>query len=140
MGPMINGARFVLLEPGTGLVLSQRGPDGGFSLARPASDISLAEIVDGSARSDGRSRGGQGWLQTGHKPRPQAATGGHSRAPSRCGLDVHRPLLLGRCVAEPAQVELYPVAVDDHDDAGAFGAGGHQVVVQGGQQHVIAVF
>jgi hypothetical protein len=48
-------------------------------------------------------------------------------------------LLLGR-VAEPAQVELYPVAVDDHDDAGAFSAGGHQVVVQGGQQHVIAVF
>ncbi len=45
-GPMMNGARFVLLEPGTGLVLSQRGPDGGFSLARPASEISLAEIVD----------------------------------------------------------------------------------------------
>jgi Rrf2 family protein len=28
-----------------GLVLSQRGPDGGFSLARQATDISLAEIV-----------------------------------------------------------------------------------------------
>jgi len=28
-----------------GLALSQRGPDGGFSLARPASEISLAEIV-----------------------------------------------------------------------------------------------
>ena len=28
-GPMMNGARFVLSEPGTGLVLSQRGPDGG---------------------------------------------------------------------------------------------------------------
>jgi DNA-binding IscR family transcriptional regulator len=42
----MNNARFVLLEPGTGLVLSQRGPDGGFSLARPASEISLAEIVD----------------------------------------------------------------------------------------------
>jgi hypothetical protein len=82
MGPMINGARFVLLEPGTGLVLSQRGPDGGFSLARPASDISLAEIVDGSARSDGRSRGGQGWLQTGHKPDPRrrlAVTHGRRR-------------------------------------------------------------
>lgn len=31
------------------------------------------------------------------------------------------------------------MAVDDYDDAGAFGAGGHQVVVQGGQQHVIAM-
>ncbi len=29
-----------------GLVLSQRGPDGGFSLAKPADEISLAEIVD----------------------------------------------------------------------------------------------
>lgn len=28
-----------------GLVLNQRGPDGGFSLARPAAEISLAEIV-----------------------------------------------------------------------------------------------
>jgi hypothetical protein len=48
-------------------------------------------------------------------------------------------LLLG-WVAELAQVELDPVAMDGHDDACAFGAGGHQVVVQGGQQHVIAVF
>ena len=60
------------------------------------------------------------------------------------GLARHTPvgsgaLLLGR-VAEPNQVELYPVAVDDHDDARAFGAGGHQVVIQGGQQHVIALF
>jgi Rrf2 family protein len=29
-----------------GLVLSQRGPGGGFSLARPASEITLAEIVE----------------------------------------------------------------------------------------------
>jgi hypothetical protein len=48
-------------------------------------------------------------------------------------------LLLRRCVAEPTQVKLYPVTVDDHNDAGALGAGGHQVVIQGGQ-HVIAVF
>jgi hypothetical protein len=48
-------------------------------------------------------------------------------------------LLLG-LVAKPAQVELYPLTVDDDDDARAFSAGGHQVVIQGGQQHVIAVF
>jgi hypothetical protein len=48
-------------------------------------------------------------------------------------------LLLGR-VAESAQVELNPVAVDDHDNARTVGAGGHQIVVQSGQQHVIAVF
>jgi Rrf2 family protein len=30
----------------SGLVLSQRGPNGGFRLARPATEISLAEIVD----------------------------------------------------------------------------------------------
>src|SRR6201997_3006893 len=30
-----------------GLVRSQRGPDGGFWLARPASDISLADIIRG---------------------------------------------------------------------------------------------
>jgi Rrf2 family protein len=29
----------------TGLVAGQRGPDGGFWLARPASDISLADII-----------------------------------------------------------------------------------------------
>ena len=29
----------------TGLVRSQRGPDGGFWLARPASEISLADII-----------------------------------------------------------------------------------------------
>jgi hypothetical protein len=40
-------------------------------------------------------------------------------------------LLLG-LVTELAQVELYPLTVDDDDDAGAFHAGG--------QQHVIAVF
>lgn len=28
-----------------GLVQSQRGPDGGFSLARPAAEVSLAEVV-----------------------------------------------------------------------------------------------
>jgi len=28
-----------------GLVRSQRGPDGGFWLARPASDISLADVI-----------------------------------------------------------------------------------------------
>ena len=28
-----------------GLVQSQRGPNGGFSLARPAAEMSLAEVV-----------------------------------------------------------------------------------------------
>lgn len=31
---------------------------------------------------------------------------------------------------EPAQVASNPVAMDNHDDAGAFGTGGHQVVIQ----------
>ena len=47
--------------------------------------------------------------------------------------------LLSWLVAEPAEVEFDPVAVDDHDDAGAIGSGGHQVVIQSGQQHVVAV-
>ena len=29
----------------TGLVRSQRGPDGGFWLARPASEVSLADVI-----------------------------------------------------------------------------------------------
>jgi hypothetical protein len=40
--------------------------------------------------------------------------------------------LLFGLAAEAAQVEFDPVTVDDHDDAGALGASGHQVVVQGG--------
>jgi hypothetical protein len=31
------------------------------------------------------------------------------------------------------------LAVDGDDDASAFSAGGHQVVVRGGQEHVVAV-
>ena len=38
--------------------------------------------------------------------------------------------MLSRLVAEPAEVEFDPVAVDDHDDAGALGSGGHQVVIR----------
>jgi Rrf2 family protein len=68
-----------------GLVDSQRGPEGGFRLSRPATEISLADVIDAigpvewtrqtTGRSPQRSLAGP---QTDHKPRHLAATGGHS--------------------------------------------------------------
>ena len=48
-----------------GLVRSQRGPDGGFWLARPATEISLAEII---GAIDGQSLGGRGGRPEGERP------------------------------------------------------------------------
>ena len=47
------------------IVRSQRGPDGGFWLARPAGDISLAEII---RATDGQSLGGRGGRPEGERP------------------------------------------------------------------------
>jgi hypothetical protein len=42
--------------------------------------------------------------------------------------------------ANGAEVEFDALAVDDDDYAGGVGAGGCEVVVQGGQEHVLAAF
>ena len=47
------------------IVRSQRGPDGGFRLARPAAEISLAEII---RAIDGQSLDGRGERPEGERP------------------------------------------------------------------------
>ena len=47
------------------IVRSQRGPDGGFWLARPAAEISLAEII---RAIDGQSLDGRGERPEGERP------------------------------------------------------------------------
>jgi hypothetical protein len=43
-------------------------------------------------------------------------------------------------VPKSCEVEFDPAAVDGDDDPGGVSAGGGQVVIQGGQQHVLAAF
>ena len=56
----------------TNIVRSQRGPDGGFRLARPAAEISLAEVINAI---DGRVLGIPGERPEGERPEDAAYRG-----------------------------------------------------------------
>ncbi len=82
-----------------GIVRLQRGPDGGFWLARPASEISLADII----------RAIDGQLPSARGEIPESLT--YPARPSRCGASGSRCALSGRRSWRPSRSQTsYPAS------------------------------